>query len=78
MKFFRNQEARASQDVVIDTAIGDRDDIQDAEKSAAADISDFNHASAEKPNEDIQAGVKKVEAVTLIWTKNELIFAYAW
>lgn len=29
------------------------------------------------PTPDVQIGVKKVEAVTLTWTKNELILAYA-
>lgn len=29
------------------------------------------------PTPDVQTGVKKVEAVTLTWTKNELILAYA-
>lgn len=28
------------------------------------------------PTPDVQAGVKKVEAVTLTWTRNELILAY--
>ncbi|KAI9742681.1 MAG: hypothetical protein M1818_003822 [Claussenomyces sp. TS43310] len=31
---------------------------------------------AEKPKEDAQAGVQKVEAVTLLWTKKQLIVAY--
>jgi hypothetical protein len=33
---------------------------------------------SERPSEDVQAGVKKVEAVTLTWTKRELVFAYGW
>lgn len=29
------------------------------------------------PTPDVQGGIKKVEAVTLTWTRNELILAYA-
>lgn len=80
MKFFRNQDARASQDVVIDTAVADRDQSPDAEKNEKIRpvSDDYDNALEEKPSDDVQAGVKKVEAVTLTWTKGELIFAYAW
>lgn len=30
------------------------------------------------PTPGVEAGVKKIEAVTLTWTKKELIAAYAW
>lgn len=31
----------------------------------------------DKPSEDAQHGVQAVEAVTLVWSKNQLILAYA-
>lgn len=30
------------------------------------------------PDQDVQDGVKKAQAITLSWTKKELIIAYAW
>ena len=42
------------------------------------DRRDLNDDSQDKvPNEDAQDGVKQVEAITLVWTKNSLILAYA-
>jgi uncharacterized protein YabE (DUF348 family) len=35
-----------------------------------------NPALDEKPRQDAQVGVQKAEAVTLLWTKNQLIVAY--
>ncbi len=49
---------------------------QDPEKQVST-AADYDTAS-EKPSEDVQAGVKKVEAVTLTWTRKELILAYGW
>lgn len=46
-----------------DTSSGERD----------AGSSDDEHVL----NTKVEAGVKKIEAVTLTWTKNELILAYA-
>jgi hypothetical protein len=51
------------------------------EKNLNADIgearSDDENILEKIPTPDVQIGVKKVEAVTLTWTKNELILAYA-
>jgi len=79
MKFFRNQDARTAQNVIVATAIGDGydGDKVDAERIQPT-ATDIDQSSQEKSTEDVQAGVKKVEAVTLIWTKKELIFAYFW
>ena len=59
-----------------DPSEGDIAEKQDNEKSAAnvEEGSDFSRV----PNPEAQGGVKKIEAVTLTWTKNELILAYAW
>lgn len=45
-----------------------------------ADVdSDADGGSLERlPSPDVQGGVKKAEAVTLTWSRNELILAYAW
>ena len=42
-----------------------------------AEVNDVeNRASDEKPQPNAQEGIQKVEAVTLLWTKKELIVAY--
>ncbi len=51
------------------------------EKNLRDDIGEDRSADDENilekiPTPDVQDGVKKVEAVTLTWTKNELILAY--
>lgn len=35
-----------------------------------------NPAMDEKPQQDAQGGVQKAEAVTLLWTKKQLLIAY--
>jgi hypothetical protein len=79
MRFFTNKDARASQDIVIGTAIGDRNDGKkiDAEKIQPI-ATDGKHFYKENLTENGQPGVQKVEAVTLVWTKKELVFAYSW
>lgn len=76
MKFFGKSDKLA-----VDIAVGN-----------AADFVEPSHHAGEKqiplvgkdnsiermPSKDAQAGVQKVEAVTLVWTKNELMWAYAW
>lgn len=41
-------------------------------------VPDDSNSLEKVPSADAQAGVRKVEAVTLTWTKQELILAYAW
>ena len=48
------------------------------EMQADTEVAMGSDTASKRPSEDVQAGVKKVEAVTLVWTKKELIFAYAW
>ncbi len=72
---------RNAKQVVANTiAVGETTDPDLAEKHDAE--KDANHVDEEPslsrvPSADAQAGVKKIEAVTLTWTKNELIVAYA-
>lgn len=40
--------------------------------------SDDENNLSRVPSPGVEAGVKKIEAVTLTWTKKELIAAYAW
>ena len=55
-----------------------RDDKETSDDVNAAG-SDTDVNSLEKvPSVNAQAGVRKVEAVTLSWTKKELYIAYAW
>lgn len=35
-----------------------------------------NPSMDEKPQQDAQGGIQKVEAVTLLWTRKQLLFAY--
>jgi hypothetical protein len=80
MKFFG---IRSSNTLATEVAVGSAPDATDSDHAGEKQITstegtnDYDQ-SIEKPSEDVQAGVKKVEAVTLTWTKNELIFAYAW
>jgi hypothetical protein len=89
MKFFEKDKQLAEEIAVGAPQVESEADIVAAEKQTpdvvgsspddirAASTDDAN--SLEKiPSVDAQAGVKKVEAVTLTWTKNELYVAYGW
>lgn len=90
MKFFRNQNERTAQDAVVGTAIGDRTTEKGVDGEMGGemggekklkgdgDVVVDDGVSEERPSLEAEAGVKKVEAVTLTWTKKELIFAYFW
>jgi hypothetical protein len=74
MKFFFGNRDKLAQDVAIGTVNPSESGHAD-EKQATT----FDDNSLERvPSPTVQAGVKKVEAVTLTWTKNQLIFAYGW
>jgi len=51
---------------------------QDAEKKVdPSTVNDYDNNSLEQvPSKDVQAGVQAVEAVTLTWSKNQLVLAY--
>ncbi|PMD26044.1 MFS general substrate transporter [Hyaloscypha hepaticicola] len=71
MKFFGR-----GKDLATEVAVGRPSDSENpTEKNTSAVIDD---ASLERvPSLNVQDGVKKVEAVTLTWTRNQLIIAYA-
>lgn len=85
MKFFG---IRSSSKLAQDVAVGPAPDTNDSDHAGEKQITstelnstgsnDETQSIEAKPAEEIQEGVKKIEAVTLTWTKNELIFAYAW
>jgi hypothetical protein len=80
MKFFG---IRSSNKLATDVAIGTEphqsiEPDHGGEKSIPTTNNDYDISLEEKPAQDLQAGVKKVEAVTLTWTRNELVFAYGW
>jgi len=79
MRFFGNPDRNAQQ-AVLNGAIGDGGLATDGEKegNTAPNEGIDSGSFDERPSEDVQAGVKKVEAVTLTWTKKELYFAYFW
>ena len=83
MKFFG---IRSSNKLAHDIAVGAEphasiETDHSGEKSMDKSIpntNDYAQSIEEKPAPELQEGVKKVEAVTLTWTNNELVFAYAW
>jgi hypothetical protein len=78
MKFFTNRNNSVlSHDIAVHQDAVQPDDVNSppAEKQQP-NTADDDGASIEAPSEDVQEGIKKVEAVTLTWTKNELIIAY--
>jgi hypothetical protein len=86
MKFFG---IRSSNKLAQDVAVGPVPDATDSDHAGEKQVNsteltstggsnEYAQSIEEKPAEDVQEGVKKIEAVTLTWTKNELIFAYGW
>lgn len=79
MKFFNRPNV-----VAPEIAIGSADNVDDAEKNLDQKVepsrsrpNDSEQDSLERvPSRDVQAGVQAVEAVTLTWTRNQLILAY--
>lgn len=72
---FRNTK-RLSQELAIASAPDDSATFA-AEKQVPI-TTDDDSSLERRPSEDVQDGVKKVEAVTLTWTRNELLVAYGW
>jgi hypothetical protein len=72
MKFFGR-----GKDLATAVAVGRPSGSENStEKNTSAVIDDA--ALDRVPSLNVQDGVKKVEAVTLTWTRNQLIIAYAW
>ncbi|KAF4628600.1 hypothetical protein G7Y89_g9554 [Cudoniella acicularis] len=75
MKFFGNRNRVAERDIAIGgnaEASSEADNVADKQVHANVDDDSLERV----PTKDVQEGVKKVEAVTLTWTKRELILAY--
>jgi hypothetical protein len=74
MRFFesRTKNAPLENDLAVGGPAGELD-VDDKQPTATDDssINDF-------PDKNVEDGVKKAQAVTLSWTKSELITAYAW
>lgn len=49
-----------------------------AEKTLASPQEDIPSSDDEAPSEAAAEGVKKVEAIAIVWSKKELYIAYAW
>jgi hypothetical protein len=89
MKFFGNSKELA-EEIVVGGPTESQDDAElaAAEKQAPgtsditearrADSSDELNSLEKYPSADAQTGVKKVEAVTLTWSKKDLYIAYGW
>lgn len=81
MKFFGFRSSnKLAKEIVISPALDAIYSDHDSEKqiSSPDGTNDYNPSIQEKLDDDIPGGVKKIEAVTLTWTKHELTFAYAW
>lgn len=78
MRFFNSRKNNAlAHDIAVPPA-AESDDlgIPPTEKQPPQNLTDDDGASLEAPSENAQQGVKKAEAITLTWTRNELIVAY--
>ena len=85
MKFFGHRQTNK---LATEVAVGPVPDTNDSDHANEKQINSTELTSTdttndyaqyvEKPAEDAQAGIQKIEAVTLTWTRKELIFAYAW
>jgi hypothetical protein len=72
MKFFGRGKALATE-----VAVGgqsDSDNTSEKHNTSGVDADALERV----PSQNVQDGVKKVEAVTLTWTRNQLILAYGW
>jgi hypothetical protein len=72
---------KLAQDVAIGSDPHDSLETDHGKEKAAGVVPneyDLDIIGQEIPSPNVQEGIKKVEAVTLTWTKKELIFAYAW
>jgi hypothetical protein len=74
MKFFGRGKDFATE-VAVGAESSEPDNV--VEKNSPPLVVDDN--SLERvPSQNVQDGVKKIEAVTLTWTRNQLILAYGW
>ena len=72
MKFFGR-----GKDLATEVAVGGPSDTDNTAEKYNTPVVDTD--SLERvPSQNVQEGVKKVEAVTLTWTRSQLILAYGW
>ena len=78
MKFFNNHKNNAlAHDIAVPSTIKSNDfSVPPAENQPPQNFTDDGVISIEAPSENVQQGVKKAEAITLTWTREELIVAY--
>jgi hypothetical protein len=74
MKFFGSGKDLATEVVVGGGGPSNSDNTAEKYNTPVVDT----EALERVPSQNVQDGVKKVEAVTLTWTKNQLILAYGW
>lgn len=77
-KVFSNRNTnKTAHDVAVGPAAPDAENLDHLGEKQLNHATDSDQVS-EKPSEDVQDGLKKVQAVTLTWTNKELYFAYGW
>jgi hypothetical protein len=72
MKFFGRGKALATEVAV--GGLSDSDNTTEKHNTPGVDADALERI----PSQNVQDGVKKAEAVTLTWTRNQLIIAYGW
>jgi hypothetical protein len=75
MKFFGNRNSSLATDVAVGSSDSDNGPTIEEKQVGAIGVNDDSSLEHMR-SRNVQEGVKKVEAVTLSWTKNELILAY--
>jgi hypothetical protein len=68
---------RIKEDHGLNTPDDEKKGFQD-DMELAHRVSRGGEQSTQSPKEDVQGGVKEVEAITLSWTRTDLIIAYVW
>lgn len=80
MRFFNNRTAPSAG---VDTALGGPSsegerDLEEKHVHTSNDLHASDNSSVDDlPDKDVQNGVKKAQAVTISWTRTQLIVAYA-
>jgi len=76
MRFFDRGNKTPGADIAIGNATPEADpEDKHISTTDGADDSSFDD---NLPDRDVQDGVKKAQAITLSWTRKELMVAYAW
>jgi hypothetical protein len=73
--FFARPDDRAAVPGIHDGAVGVTGAVNPEKTPNQVEVAD--DSSIEKPNDDAQTGVKRVEAITVVWSKRSLYLTYA-